>query len=368
MSARTVEPAGTPPPSAGVLKPPAGPVSPLRLLLRRLLMALGLLGAAVAVVYAGRDGYRDVTGDRLSLLDALYYATVSLSTTGYGDITPVSPEARLLNVVVITPLRVMFLLVLVGTTLEVLTTAARERSRASRWRKHMNGHTVVIGYGTKGRAAADALCDGGERPERILVIESDPARAEEATRDGLAVVIGDGTRSAVLEHARTSRAARVIVACSRDETSVLATLSVRQLNRTATLVASVRRAENVPLLRSSGADTVIVSAEAAGRLLGVSAVSPATGVVVQDLISPGAGLDLVERPAAPDEDGSPLSAIGELVVAVVRDGQLHLYNDPDVECVRTGDRLITVQAVSPGEDEARDDEDAGERPELHGRL
>ncbi|HEY0358719.1 MAG TPA: potassium channel family protein [Mycobacteriales bacterium] len=365
MSARTVEPAGTPPPSAGTLRPPAPPMSPLRLLARRLLMAMALLGAAVAVVYLGRDGYRDVTGDRLSLLDALYYATVSLSTTGYGDITPVSAEARLLNVVVITPLRILFLLVLVGTTLEVLTTAARERSRASRWRKHMNGHTVVIGYGTKGRAATAALCDGGERPERILVIESDPGRAEEATRDGLAVVIGDGTRSAVLEHARTSRAARVIVACSRDETSVLATLSVRQLNRTATLVASVRRAENVPLLRSSGADTVIVSAEAAGRLLGVSAVSPATGVVVQDLISPGAGLDLVERPAGPAEDGAALSALPELVVAVVRDGGLHLYNDPAVAQVRAGDRLISVHAVAPVD---RHDEDAEPRSDLHGRL
>jgi voltage-gated potassium channel len=328
-------------------------------------MALALLGAAVAVVYLGRDGYRDVNEDGVTLLDALYYATVSLSTTGYGDITPASDQARLINVIVITPLRVLFLLVLVGTTLEVLTTAARERARAGRWRKHMNGHTVVIGYGTKGRAATAALCDGGERPERILVIESDPVKAEEATRDGLAVVVGDGTRSSVLEHARTSRASRVIVACSRDETSVLATLSVRQLNTHATLVASVRRSENVPLLRSSGADTVIVSAEAAGRLLGVSAVSPATGVVVQDLISPGSGLDLVERAASAQEQGRTLADLPDLVVGVLRDGRLHLYNDPDVAELQPGDRLVTVQAVSPDQFPQATDED---RTRVHGKI
>jgi voltage-gated potassium channel len=333
--------------------------------MRRLSMAIALLAAAVAVVYVGRDGYRDVNGDGVSLLDALYYATVSLSTTGYGDIAPASDTARLVNVVVITPLRVLFLLVLVGTTLEVLTTAARERSRAQRWRKHMNGHTVVIGYGTKGRAATAALCTGGERPERILVIEADPVRADEATRDGLAVVIGDGTRSAVLEHARTSRASRVIVACSRDETSVLATLSVRQLNPTATLVASVRRSENVPLLRTSGADTVIVSAEAAGRLLGVSVVSPATGAVVEDLLSPGSGLDMVERAATQDEDGRPLAELPELVLGVVRGGKLYLYNDPEVERIQAGDKLITVRAISP--DEVHHDED-GPRVDRHGRL
>jgi voltage-gated potassium channel len=330
-------------------------------------MAMLLLGAAVTVVYVGRNGYRDVNEDGVSLLDAVYYATVSLSTTGYGDITPASDHARLVNVLVITPLRVLFLLVLVGTTLEVLTTAARERSRAQLWRRHMNGHTVVIGYGTKGRAATAALCNGGENPERILVIESDPARAEDATRDGLAVVIGDGTRGAVLEHARTSRAARVIVACSRDETSVLATLSVRQLNTTATLVASVRRSENVPLLRSSGADTVIVSAESAGRLLGLSAVSPATGIVVEDLLSPGAGLDLEERPVAAAEEGRSLAELDDLVLGVVRDGNLHLYNDPEVSPLRSGDRLITVRAISPDESEHHDDA-VHERTGLHGRL
>lgn len=45
-----------------------------------------------------RDGYRDVTEDRIGVIDAFYYATVTLSTTGYGDVTPVSPTARLVNV------------------------------------------------------------------------------------------------------------------------------------------------------------------------------------------------------------------------------------------------------------------------------
>ena len=52
---------------------------------------------------------------------------MSLSTTGYGDIVPVSPQARLITTLVITPLRLLFLIVLVGTTVELLT----ERSRQS---------------------------------------------------------------------------------------------------------------------------------------------------------------------------------------------------------------------------------------------
>jgi hypothetical protein len=64
-----------------------------------------------------------------SLGDAFCYVTVSLSTTGYGDIVPVTPEARLLTTVVITPLRLLFLIVLVGTTVELRTEHSRQAVR-----------------------------------------------------------------------------------------------------------------------------------------------------------------------------------------------------------------------------------------------
>ena len=103
-------------PASALLRPPARPVSPpLRLLGRRFVMATLLLLATVGVVYAGRSGYRDSADGEMSLLDAFYYATVSLSTTGYGDVVPVSDTARLVNIVVVTPLRILFLLLVVGT-------------------------------------------------------------------------------------------------------------------------------------------------------------------------------------------------------------------------------------------------------------
>ena len=72
--------------------------SPFRQVWRRMVIAAGVLVATVLIVYFDRNGYRDNSGGPLSLLDATYYATVSLSTTGYGDITPVTPGARLLNI------------------------------------------------------------------------------------------------------------------------------------------------------------------------------------------------------------------------------------------------------------------------------
>ena len=71
----------------------------------------------------------------------------------------------------ITPLRIGFLVLLIGTTLEVLATQGREMFRAARWRKHMEQHVVVIGYGTKGRSAIDTLVNNGVDKESIVVVD-----------------------------------------------------------------------------------------------------------------------------------------------------------------------------------------------------
>src|SRR5690349_8214074 len=137
---------------------------------------MSALFLAVLIVYLDRNGYRDVeatpdANDPLSLLDCIYYATVSLSTTGYGDITPVTESARLVNVLVITPLRVAFLIVLIGTTVETLTTQSRQALKIQRWRNKVRNHTVVVGYGTKGRTAVAAMVGDEVAPADIVVVD-----------------------------------------------------------------------------------------------------------------------------------------------------------------------------------------------------
>ena len=68
---------------------------PITLFLRRVGIALACLLITAVLVYAERDGYHDANGTPITMLDAIYYASVSLSTTGYGDIAPFSESARL---------------------------------------------------------------------------------------------------------------------------------------------------------------------------------------------------------------------------------------------------------------------------------
>ncbi|MFL5621605.1 MAG: potassium channel family protein, partial [Gemmatimonadaceae bacterium] len=244
--------------------------SPVRQVWRRVVFAMLLLAVTVAVIYADRDGYRDGDSVGLSLLDSVYYATVTLSTTGYGDITPITPGARLVNILLITPLRITFLLVLIGTTLEALTARSREEFRIRRWRSRVRQHVIVCGYGTKGRSAIRSLQALGTPLDKIVVVDPEPRAIEEANSLGLTGIVGDAGRTEVLRRASVERARAVIVAANRDDASVLITLTVRQLNPSVPITTSVREEENANLLRQSGADTVITTSATSGRLLGLS--------------------------------------------------------------------------------------------------
>jgi voltage-gated potassium channel len=317
---------------------------PLRALAVRLVAAIVLVLLTVLVIYLDRDGYRDVNDDGLTLLDSFYYAVVSLSTTGYGDITPVTPDARLVNIVFITPARVLFLIILVGTTLEVLTDQYRNSLRVNRWRRKLKDHIIVCGYGTKGRAAISALLETGYDKSRIVIVESREVALRQAAANGIVAIEGNATRSAVLMQADVKNCKAVIIATDTDEASVLISLTVRQLTAgQVRIIAAVREQENAALLKQSGAHHVIVSSSTAGRLLGLTTTTPPLIDVVEDLLTPGQGMALAMRSAERSEVGQNPRELKTLVVALIRRGKVVPLGGEQAETIETGDMLIYIR-------------------------
>jgi voltage-gated potassium channel len=318
--------------------------TPLNYLLRRVALATGLIVFVAMVAYVDRDGYRDADGTPVGLLDAFYYSTVSVTTTGYGDVIPVTERARLLTTLLVTPARILFLIILVGTTLEVLADRTRQHYRQKLWRKTLADHIIVCGFGVKGQAAVSTLLAHGKDADRIVVIDERAEMVEEARRRSHAGVVASASGSAALEAAGIRDAAAVIVAPDRDDTAVLITLTARELNPTARIVASVREAENAHLLEQGGADSVVVSSGAAGRLLGHAVHSPRVVQVLEDLLSVGEGLDVIEREVSAAETGQRLGSVptGAPVIAVVRGEDVMRFDDQQIGELRPGDRLVCL--------------------------
>lgn len=325
--------------STGEIRLPRAPRSPLLAVGRRVGFAVSLVIFVAVVVLLGGDGYVDEAGGTLGFLDALYYASVTVTTTGYGDITAVSDGARLATIALITPARIVFLILVVGTTVEVLTDRSRELLLIRRWRRRVRDHYVICGYGSTGAAAAADLIRRGVTSDEIVVVDIDATPVNRATADGFVAIQGDVTNRGVLHQAGIEDAKAVIVAPNRDDTAVLTTLTVREITTRAHVVAGGREQENLHLLEQAGADEVIDATAAVGRMLGIATRSPAAIGVLDELLEAGSGIELTEVECELPTD-TPAVPEGASLVAVIRNGR-HVRPD-DAGDPRPGDRLVVL--------------------------
>ncbi|MCC2668354.1 MAG: putative potassium channel NAD-binding component TrkA [Armatimonadetes bacterium] len=271
-----------------------------------------------------RDGLRDNTHPNrpLGFTDVFYYTVVTLTTVGYGDIIPVTAGARLFNAIFLTPVRVALWALFLGTAYELILQQYRERVQMRQLRERLRGHTIVCGYGVKGRSiVAELLAQGYERAE-IVVIDPDEATTQEAAAEGLVALRGDASTEALLHAAAIEKAGHVLVAPSRDDACVLICLTVRTLAPQVRMVAAAREEENIKLLYRAGADVVVSPSVSGGRLMAAAVKQRAVIGFLEDLLAFGEGVDAGERLVQPGEEGKRVADLpdlrGKLVLGVAR--------------------------------------------------
>lgn len=275
----------------------------------RLLLALALIGVALAVHWFDRDGLRQASGKPVTFVDILYFTMITVTTVGYGDIVPVTPQARLFDTFVVTPIRLFVWLIFLGTAYDFLLKRVWGQLRMSVIQRNLTDHVVVAGYGNSGSQAVDELICRGADPGCVVVIDSREAALRDAEGCGAIVMEGDATRNRALEAARIGQAKALIVAAGRDDTSILIVLTARRLARLLPISVVIRSPDNEDLARQAGANTVINPASFAGLLLAGSTQGAHLADYVADLVASGGRVLLREREVRPEEIGKPLSQI-----------------------------------------------------------
>lgn len=311
-------------PRLGPLRLPEG--SPVPALLRRAGLAAALILAVAVLLWLDRDGLRDNAhpDQPLGFVDVFYFTVVSLTTVGYGDVTPVTDGARLINALVLTPIRVFLWALFLGTAYELTLLRLRfgEERRMRELHDRLDDHVVVCGYGVKGRAIVDELLAHGFPPDQIVAIDPGEDAVARAARDGLVALHGDAASEALLRAAAVGKAGHVMVAPNRDDACVLICLTVRNLAPTTRIIAAAREEENVKLIYAAGADLVVAPSVSGGRLMGAAVRQQGVPLFLEDLLSFGQGLAAAERLVAQPERGMTAADLpdmaGRLVLGVVR--------------------------------------------------
>jgi voltage-gated potassium channel len=306
-------------------------------------LVLGLLFLVIALHWIERDGLRDNYDGEVSFVDVIYFTMISITTTGYGDIVPVGNHTRLFDALVVTPIRIFFVLIFVGTAYTFVLRRSWDKWRMERLQKTLRDHVVVAGSGTSGAETVDELIARGTPPERIVVIDIDPEALERPKSLGCLVLEADATRDQTLQEVRIGEAAAMIVTAGRDDTAILITLTARHLARNLPISIAVKNEDNEQLARQAGASTVINPVSFAGLLLASSTLGPHITDYLADLASSRGRVQLAERPVRGEECGKPLSAVATgLGLRFYRDGVPYGFWEPEAAALMAGDVLVEI--------------------------
>ena len=304
---------------------------------------LFLLGLLILIHWVERDGLKDNYDGTVSFLDVVYFTMISATTTGYGDIVPVTDRTRLFDAIVVTPIRVLFLLILAGSAYAFVARRSWERFVMKRIQRTLRDHVVVAGYGTKNRRAVEELIDLGEDPGNIVVIDVADHRLEKAKALGCTVIKGDATRDLTLQAVHIERAKLLIISAGRDDTSILICLTARHHAPDLRISVAVNEEDNEVPARRAGADVVVNPLDFAGLLLATTHGGQHIADYLADLASRQGKVQLVEREVRPEEVGKRLRDVSDgLGLRIIREGTPYGFWRPQVDSLQPGDTVMEI--------------------------
>ena len=313
-----------------------------QLAIRVAIMAV-LLALIIGFHWLERDSLKDNYDGQISFADIIYFTMISATTTGYGDIVPITERARLFDALIVTPIRIFFLLILAGTAYSFFIKRLWDKYLMRQLQKGLSNHIIVAGFGSSGSEAVAELVARGSDPASLVVIDCDEEALAQAHAYGCMVLQGDATRDATLQAVHVDRARVLLVTAGRDDTSILVCLTARHLAPDLPITISVKASDNELPARAAGATTVINPISFAGLLMAGSAQGSGVADYLADLASAQGRVQLRERLVTPEEVGEPLAEIATgLGLRILRDGQIISFEDPSACTLRAGDRIVEL--------------------------
>ncbi len=316
----------------------------------RLGLALFLIAIVVFVHWIDRDGLRDTVDGHVSFLDVVYFTMISITTTGFGDIAPVSDKARLIEAVIVTPIRFAVFFIFVGTAYNFIIKHSWEKWRMARIQEKLSGHVVVLGFGVSGSQSVEELIERGIEPDNIVVVDPSEERLTQAEKLGVNVMAADATRDDTLNAVRIQTAQSVLVSAGRDDTSILIVLTVRHLAPNLPISVVVRAEDNEFLARQAGANNVINPVRFTGLLLAGSAKGTHISDYLADLASVTGRVQLVERTVTDDECGASIEDLtsGGRGLRVYRGDRAIGFWEPECQDLQPGDVIVEIVPTENG--------------------
>jgi voltage-gated potassium channel len=311
--------------------------------LRQLRFGLAIL---LLTIFVGTTGYMII--EKWHFLDAIYMTIITISTTGFAEVHPLSQPGRFFTILLII-MGIGSIAYAGGRAAQlVFETQIYRRRKLSKKVEHLNNHYIVCGYGRMGRFICDELA---EAKVDFVVIENDAAKIEKLTDRGFMFVNGDATSDEILISAGIKKAKGLVAVLSSDAENVFATLSSKVLNPDIYLVARAVEEETESKLVKAGASRVVKPYEIGGTRMAELLLRP--GVIeFIDSIAREKNVDLnieevIVHPnsALVDKTLTELPIRTEMniiIVSIYKKSGKFIYNPLSSAKIESGDKLIAI--------------------------
>ena len=236
---------------------------------------LGALFLLLVVFFGGVVGYRVISG--YSWVDSLYMTVITITTVGYGEVQPLSPNEK-----IFTSIFILSSIFIVGYAISVITEYLLSKNNIGNLRekkvhkkiKSMSNHVIICGYGRNGKQAVQKLL-AYNKP--FVIIERDEEIVSRFSDEKVLFMQGDAIEDEVLIMAGIERASTLICTLPGDADNLFIVLSARQMNKDLTIISRASEETSYQKLKLAGADNVIMPDKIGGEHM-------ASLVVVPDLV------------------------------------------------------------------------------------
>ena len=226
----------------------------------------------LTILTIGVTGYMLLSGD--SFINALYMTVITITTVGFGEVHPLSPEEKVFTIFLILTSISVFGYTISSFTEYIISGQLFKQLKLKKVQKtieKLEGHTIVCGYGRNGKQAIVKLKN---YQKEYVVIEHDKSLIENLDNNEVLNVEGDATTDEILLRAGIKKADNLITALPSDADNLFVVLSARQLNKNCTIISRASKESSYNKLKIAGADNVIMPDKLGGIHMASLVVTP----------------------------------------------------------------------------------------------
>ncbi|MCK5110001.1 MAG: NAD-binding protein [Arcobacteraceae bacterium] len=248
-------------------------------------------GSTIIFIYEGAGVNPNIT----SFFDAVYWSIITISTVGFGDITPVTVEGRVATLfLVVGGLSVIaFFTSIVTTALSARLVALKEEKVIGE-ANALKDFILICGYGQMGKVLADEF---RKIKQKFIVIDHDNEMLVHASSQQILSIKGDATDPTFLTSIGINKGASTIVALTNnDAVNLSIILTARSQNPNINIIARANNSNIKDKLLIAGANEVIAANDIAALVATEYIGQPIAFEAIDDILlnSENAIMDEVE--------------------------------------------------------------------------